>query len=276
MSKKVVKKIVSLYLRCSTIYQKNEGFTIEAQEEMCKDLCKEKGYEIYNIYKEPDVSGSKPLLKRPVFRKLMEDARNKKFSCIIIAALDRFGRNLMDSKLTIIECEKLGIELISCRERFIDSTTATGKFMINILLGTAEYELDLIKERIKCGNEAKMRINGWIGKKIPYGYMKTEDQYKDDIPMINEDEAKVVRYIYKLYHEDKLNASKILEKVRHIPLKRSKNSSWNRNTVMIILVDHKNKYEGDLINNNENGIRWPKILDKIYPNVIVNKRVTTD
>ena len=59
---------------------------------------------------------------------------------------------------------------------------------------------------------------------------------------------------------------------RNIPPSRYGGSNWNRNTIITILKVHKDKYDGGLVNNNKNGIRWAVVLDKEYPEIIVNSR----
>ncbi len=135
----------SIYTRVSTADQEKNGFGMSSQEKICRDKCKAKGFAVYKLYSEPDVSGTKPALKRPIFGQLMDDARNGKFKYIIFGSLDRFARNLFDARTVWNECDKLGVEIISCREEHLDSSTAVGKYMTNMILGAAEFESDLIK-----------------------------------------------------------------------------------------------------------------------------------
>ena len=90
------------YIRVSTQEQVN-GYSLDAQERMFLELCKNRGWEPVNVYREEGRSAHvDSISKRPVFRQLLEDARNNQFDVIVVHTLDRWARN------TRIALESLG------------------------------------------------------------------------------------------------------------------------------------------------------------------------
>lgn len=133
---------VAVYCRVST-----EDQDASKQEFALKEYCKNKGWEIYNVYKDT-ISGTKS--SRPSFNRLLEDMRNLKFSCILVTKLDRLGRSLQHLLSLIEEFNRKGINFVAATQN-IDSTSATGKLQLQILGAFAEFERNLISERTKEG-----------------------------------------------------------------------------------------------------------------------------
>ena len=82
------------YLRVSSPSQV-EGYSLDAQERLFKELCKNRSWEPVEVYREEGCSAhNESMKKRPVFRQLLEDAANKKFDLVVVHTLDRWSRNL--------------------------------------------------------------------------------------------------------------------------------------------------------------------------------------
>lgn len=103
------------------------------------------------------VSGSK--VERKGLRELMEYAR--KGDCVVIYKLDRLGRSLKELLNLVAEFEKKGIDLVVLSQN-IDTKTTTGRMLFNILATIAEFERDLIKERVQAGLKSA-RARGRVG-----------------------------------------------------------------------------------------------------------------
>lgn len=133
----------ALYLRVSTADQ-----TTLNQELELEKYCENNNFEIFNIYKEEGVSGSKTT--RPQLDLMLQDMRKGFFDCIIVWKLDRLGRSTQHLLQLLEEFNKKEIRLI-CIDMNIDTSTAQGKFFFTIVGAFAELEREMITERIKLG-----------------------------------------------------------------------------------------------------------------------------
>jgi len=136
---------VALYARVSTKDQDCENQIRELRQ-----WAHTAGHEIVEIYQDNGISGSKGRDKRPEFDRLLKDAVRRKFKLVASWGLDRLGRSMKDlvntlSDLRDVDC---GIYL---HKQAIDTTTKEGKMLFHVLGMFAEFELDMISERIKAG-----------------------------------------------------------------------------------------------------------------------------
>lgn len=135
---------VAFYARVSTDKQ-----TTEVQKREITEFLKSKPeFNLVNSYCDEGFSGSK--VKRPELDKLLIAARNNEFDVIVIWKLDRLARSLKHLVSLVNEFKDLGIELISLTDG-IDFTTAQGRLMFGIFASLAEFERELIRERVKAG-----------------------------------------------------------------------------------------------------------------------------
>ena len=157
-SKKAVKinsMTVALYCRVSKLDQHPENQIIEL-----KDYSKRNNFEIYKIYIDK-ISGAKDT--RPALNDLMTDARKKMFNTVLIWKVDRLGRSVAHMSQVIQEWQNLGIDLI-ITTLGIDTRTPTGKLILGILSQIAEFERELIRERILLGLERRKKQGKKLGR----------------------------------------------------------------------------------------------------------------
>ena len=89
------KKIAGIYIRVSTEDQAREGFSLGEQKEKLMELCKFKGYEVYEIYEDAGIS-AKDIKHRPAFQKMLNDIKEGKINYIVAYKLDRITRSVRD------------------------------------------------------------------------------------------------------------------------------------------------------------------------------------
>ncbi len=199
-----MEKRVGVYIRVSTEEQAKEGVSLAAQEEALKNYCKSFNYQIYKIYREKGKSG-KNITGRPIMRKLLEDAENKKIDAILIYKLDRFSRSVYDIITTVKSLEKWGIDFMSLQDK-IDTTSAMGKFQFHLFSSLAELEKDMIGERTKFGMEKKAR-DGAIVNRSPLGYNIIRKKL-----VIDPKTKERVEKIFKDYLNNKISLNKLAKK----------------------------------------------------------------
>lgn len=148
---------VAIYARVSTLDQNPENQTQELEK-----YAKTRNYVIYDNYVDK-ISGAKE--SRPQLNKLMEDARQGRFEAVIVWKIDRLGRNVVHMGQIIQEWENLGIDLI-ITTLGVDTSTPTGKLVLGVLMQIAQFERELIRERIILGLKRKKREYAKTGKKL--------------------------------------------------------------------------------------------------------------
>ena len=149
-------KQIAIYARVSTNEQ-----TVENQINELRDYCKRKGYTIYKEYCDEGVSGAKS--SRPALNSLMQDAMKRRFDAVVVWKLDRLGRSLSHLLKTLEEFESLGIDFVAFNQN-IDTTTPTGRLMFSMIGAFAEFERELIRERVKAGMQTAKEKGQHIGR----------------------------------------------------------------------------------------------------------------
>jgi site-specific DNA recombinase len=179
---------VALCMRVSSEEQRDRE-TIEIQREFLQEYCRLYGLEVAQVYADDGVWGTVPLHERPEGRRLLEDAKEGKFSTLLVYRLDRLGRSLLvivDAHDRLRAC---GVALKSATEP-IDTSTPSGRLIFQMLASFAEYERETIRERTRAGLHRAYRGGRHFGA-VPYGY-RTDAQGR--LQMVPE-EAKIVREI---------------------------------------------------------------------------------
>jgi len=147
-----------LYARISTT---DKGQDSELQLRDLRQYVFARGWTVYNEYVDV-CSGAKD--KRPELDRLMDDARKRRIDGILVWRLDRFGRSLKHLIVTLDELRQLGISFISYSEN-LDLSTSTGQLLFHLLGAFAEFERNLIKERVKAGIQNARAKGRRIGRR---------------------------------------------------------------------------------------------------------------
>ncbi|WP_340148015.1 recombinase family protein [Dendrosporobacter quercicolus] len=199
---------IAVYSRKSKFTGKGES--IENQIELCKQYirahypnCKDDG--IF-IYEDEGFSGGNT--ERPEFKRMMAEARAKKFSAIVCYRLDRISRNIGDFAKLIEELDGLKVSFISIKEQF-DTSSPMGRAMIYISSVFSQLERETIAERIRDNMHELSKTGRCLGGTSPPGYVseqvenvtidgKTKKACK--LKIIPE-EAEIIKQIYKVFLE---------------------------------------------------------------------------
>jgi DNA invertase Pin-like site-specific DNA recombinase len=135
----------ALYLRVSTTDQ-----TTANQERELRAVAARMGHEIVEVYQDHGISGAKGRDKRPAFDKLHRDAARRQFDVVMAWSVDRLGRSLQDLISVMMELRSLRIDLY-LHKQGLDTTTPAGKMMYQVMGAFAEFERELIAERVRAG-----------------------------------------------------------------------------------------------------------------------------
>ncbi|MDD5095267.1 MAG: recombinase family protein [Dehalococcoidia bacterium] len=133
---------------CARTSSRDGDQNVDTQLLPLREFVKSKGWELTREY--IDQASARDLRGRVAWRDLQKDARSGQFSVVISQRLDRIARSVKDLWATLSEWDDLGVSFVSLRENF-DTSTAAGRLQMNIMAALAEFELDLIRDRIQDG-----------------------------------------------------------------------------------------------------------------------------
>src|SRR5438045_3448799 len=136
-------KRVAAYCRCSTMEQ-----DVAAQEQQIAEYVHHRGWKLVRIYRDRGVSGAKD--NRPGLQQLLQDCRRGQVDVVVTQRLDRVGRTVRNLLTLLDEWRELGIAFVSVNEA-LDVTTAAGKLLLHLIAVFADYERQVIRERVRAG-----------------------------------------------------------------------------------------------------------------------------
>lgn len=189
-------KYCAVYTRKSTEEGLEQDFnSLDAQREGCLAyIASQKAEGWVPVIEEYDDGGfSGGNLERPALKRLMEDIKAGKINIIVVYKIDRLTRALMDFSKLVEVFDKYGVTFVSITQSF-NTTTSMGRLTLNVLLSFAQFEREVIGERVRDKIAASKRKGMWMGGTPPLGY---DIQYRQLIP--NKEEAKKVLHIFERY-----------------------------------------------------------------------------
>jgi DNA invertase Pin-like site-specific DNA recombinase len=150
----------ALYGRVST---RDKDQNPETQLLKLRDAAKTMGIEIYREY--VDRASARDIGHRKQWLQLLDDASKKKFDQVIVFRLDRAFRSVKDLHDTLSAWDMVGVKFKSLQESF-DTSTALGRFGMNMIASFAEFELEIIRERVQAGMDRAKAKGTKSGKEI--------------------------------------------------------------------------------------------------------------
>lgn len=186
-------KQVFLYARVSTEEQAVHGLSIEAQLTALEAWAKANGHKVVGTYIDAGISARKPAAKRPELQRLLSDVRAGLGELIVFTKLDRWFRNIAEYYKVQEVLEKCHVDWRTIQEDY-DTSTASGRLKINIMLSVAQDEADRTGERIKFIFEDKVQRGEVISGKVPLGY-KIENKKM----VVDPGTAPIAQDIFKQY-----------------------------------------------------------------------------
>ena len=149
-------KSVAIYARVSTDKQK-----VQMQLAELREYAQRAGWKIYREFVDEGYTGKDT--SRPAFKEMLDEARRRKFDLLLVWKLDRLSRSLKDLITTLDELGHLGIDFISYDNK-IDTSSPTGKLVFQVIGAVAEFERNIISERVKAGLRNAQRNGKRLGR----------------------------------------------------------------------------------------------------------------
>ncbi|MBL6459045.1 recombinase family protein [Belnapia sp. T6] len=189
-------------LRCAVYTRKSteEGLeqefnSLDAQRDACEAYIASQRAEGWVLvperYDDGGVSGG--TLERPALQHLLRDIERGLVDVIVVYKLDRLSRSLMHFAKLVEVFDTHSVTFISITQSF-NTTTSMGRLTLNILLSFAQYERELIRERVQDKVAASKARGMWMGGPVPLGY-----EVRDRKLVVNEAEAAWTRRVFELF-----------------------------------------------------------------------------
>lgn len=194
MKTPIVRKLrCAIYTRKSSEEGLEQEFnSLDAQREACEAYIasqKPEGWVLVpDRYDDGGISGA--TLERPALKRLLVDIEDRRVDVIVVYKIDRLSRALMDFAKLVEVFDRNNVTFVSVTQSF-NTTTSMGRLTLNILLSFAQFEREVIGERIRDKFAASRRKGMWMGGFVPLGY-----DVKDRKLIVNEAEAATVRMIF--------------------------------------------------------------------------------
>lgn len=184
---------VALYVRVSTEEQAINGDSLRTQREELTKYALKNGFHIYGIYEDDGFSATN--LKRPALQRLLKDVEQNKINRILITKLDRLSRGVRNYYKILDTLDEHNVFWQTIFEKY-DSSTASGRLHINIMLSVAENESAQTSERIRSVFKTKVESRELIAGKIPIGLKKQGKKL-----IVDEDKKQIVLDAFQFYKE---------------------------------------------------------------------------
>jgi DNA invertase Pin-like site-specific DNA recombinase len=147
----------ALYARVST----RAGQNPEMQLAELREYCARRGWEIAGEYVDAGVSGARE--HRPELDRLLATCRRRHVDAVVVYRYDRFARSLRQLVNALCEFDSFGVQFVSLHER-VDTSTPNGRLVFGIFASIAEFERELIRERVRSGIAAARAQGKRIGR----------------------------------------------------------------------------------------------------------------
>lgn len=216
---------VALYTRVSTEDQAKEGFSLEAQRDRLRAYCIAKGWPVAREYVDEGYSGRD--VRRPAYQQMILE--RDLWDTLLVVKMDRIHRNARNFMQMMEDLNAWDKEFASMQES-LDTSTAMGRFVVDIIQRIAQLESEVIGERVYMGMEQKARTSGGIlGFAIPYGYDHREGRL-----FVNPQEGEVLRRIFSKYLAG-LGTKKIAQALNSEGIASKNGGVWSGRAVLYIL-----------------------------------------
>lgn len=224
-----LKQKVAIYIRVSTQMQIDKDSLSVQRKELIAYADYVLGITDYEVFEDPGFSGKNT--DRPQYQAMMARLRTGEFSHLLVWKIDRISRNLLDFSGMYAELKRIGVAFVSKNEQF-DTSSAIGEAMLKIILVFAELERNMTSERVGAVMKSRAKEGKWNGGHIPYGYNWNKET---KTVTVNEDEAKTVRLLFKLFDE-KQNLKAVANAINDKGCRTRNGNKWGPVTVRNILT----------------------------------------
>ena len=236
----IPRKRVAAYARVST--DTDEQLTsYEAQVDFyTKQIKGNSQWDFIEVYTDEGISATSTK-KRDGFNRMIQDALRGNIDLILTKSVSRFARNTVDTLTTVRKLKEKGVEVYFEKEN-IYTLDSKGELLITIMSSLAQEESRSISENVTWG-QRKRFADGKVS--LPYRQFLGYEKGEDGLPKIVEEEAKIIRMIYRMFLDGGNYSSIARELIKQGIPTPAKRKFWRDATIRSILTNEK--YKGDAI-----------------------------
>ena len=224
-------KWCAVYTRKSTDEGLDSAFnSLDAQYDACSAYVKSQvgmGWRL--VEKKYDDGGySGGTMNRPALTELLKDIEAGQINVVVVYKIDRLSRSLCDFTDLSKLFERHGVSFVSVTQQ-IDTSNATGRMMVNLLVSFAQFEREMTADRIRDKIYASRKRGMWTGGPTPYGYRLVNKQLK-----VDPDAAEAVRMIFRRYVATG-SSLQVARELNESTYKRADGQLWHPRMVLAVL-----------------------------------------
>ncbi|WP_084599775.1 recombinase family protein [Actinoplanes subtropicus] len=219
---------VALYTRRSTD-DEHQPYTIEAQtDRLTAYVTSQPGWQIVARFTD-DASGA--TMNRPGLTDALNAARNGEYDLLLVYRLDRFSRRIRDLATLMDDLEDVSVHFRSATEPF-DTASAAGRLFVQMLGAFAEFEREVIIDRVIAGMERKAGNGEWTHGPRPYGYLIDPETHR---LLPHPDEHHVVRSIFTTYARTRMGTRAIADRLNAQGVRTKHGKPFSGHTINAML-----------------------------------------
>jgi site-specific DNA recombinase len=226
---------VAIYLRISTD-EEHQPFSLEGQDHRLRAFIESQpGWTLTRTPYVDQMSGAK--IERPALQRALRDAALGLYDVLLVYRVDRFARKLSVLVDLLEELERCGVAFRSATEP-IDTSTPTGRMLVQLLGVFAEFERETIIDRVIAAMERKAAKGQWVAGRYPFGYTVPERRKGDDSPnylVVDETRAPLVPVIFDLYARKRMGAHAVANWLNDNGHRTRAGGLWSHKTVLDVL-----------------------------------------
>ena len=187
-------KRCGIYVRVSTEKQVDRE-SLSNQDSRMRAFAEGRGWSVVEVFTDAGLSAKDT--RRPALQKMLKLAKRGELDVVLVSKVDRISRNLGDLLRLIDDLRRWNVDFVTATQSF-DTSTPMGKLTLNVLGSFAQFERDVIEERVRENMRERARSGKWGGGVRPFGYRLNK---KTKHLVVDAEEAKVVRRIFDEYRQ---------------------------------------------------------------------------
>lgn len=206
-------------------------------------------------------------MKRPALQQLLADCEAGLVDIIVVYKIDRLSRSICDFADLSKKFDEWGTQFVAVTQE-INTATSAGRMMLNILITFAQYEREVITERVRDKMAASRKKGKWVGGSVPMGYRVENKKL-----VVEPEEARVIQRIFQRFIEIQ-SPTLIAQELNKDGIRTKQGKAWDKPHIYRILNNHtyigQVKYKGSICEGEQEAIVELDVWDRTREILRVN------
>lgn len=200
-------------------------------------------------------------MNRPALKRLLGDCEAGLIDIIVVYKIDRLSRSICDFADLTKKFDNWRVNFVAVTQE-INTSTSSGRMMLNILITFAQYEREVITERVRDKMSASRKKGMWVGGSVPYGYKVVNKKL-----VIVPEDAEIIKGIFQRFVE--VQSTKLVAaEINHRGIRTKKGHEWNLSHIYRILNNHtyigEVNYKNNIFKGEHDGFIDPLIWKRVH------------